>query len=553
MYTKTKVKAMIDTSAYSRRDRTDPIEMVKAIDKVTQKSSNEVKSIDNITNENANRKLVDMVSYADNYNGPHKSNVNTTQKNVIQALETCNEIIDNNTIGNNLSHQPLKSLHQAVVLKPTEEFINKNTQEYQYDIMRKFINNIPVKTRNRHIYIYNGCFFESVTKNRVYQLIVSQFRDIIKSKTSKFLAGVVDYLFYEPDIVMEDKSIRKDIISFKNGILNIRTGEFFNHNPDFITTYAVMANYIGINEPHTPVFDAFLNQITGGDCVLQERILQIIGYCMTPDTGAKKIFLFQGVGDSGKSVLCRLLQKLFSSSAYFPMKAANLKSRFALADLFGRVLCVCNDMPSEPLDIKATSILKELSGNDTVSSDVKYESSIVFDNTAKIIMVSNHDVVAKTSDEAFYNRIVTVPFKYAVSKSAQDPYLIERLTMEFDGIATKAIHAYWRLVKANYVFLGDYKINEVVDTSNINPNLAMNIYNFVKCCFEKQDDAFVFTQTAYEEFVNYYTYCNKLEFSQFFKKFAFEIYGVSSARKREYANSNPKHGIKGLVFKNPLL
>ena len=223
------------------------------------------------------------------------------------------------------------------------------------------------------------------------------------------------------------------------------------------------------------------------------------------------------------------------------------------ADLFGRVLCVCNDMPSEPLDIKATSILKELSGNDTVSSDVKYESSIVFDNTAKIILVSNHSVVAKTSYEAFYNRIVTVPFKYAVSKSAQDPYLIERLTKEFDGIATKAIHAYWRLVKANYVFSGDYKINEIVDTSNINPNLAMNIYNFVKSCFEKKDDSFVFTQTAYETFIKYYTNCNKLEFSQFFKKYAFDIYGVCPARKREYANSNPKHGIKRKKKKNPLL
>ena len=546
MEAKTRIIKTIDTSTYSQRERTGPLEMVKIIDKPTDM----VGCINNTTNDPPKRKPVDMVVYADNYTGQYKFNASENQKKAIQALNFCNKNIDNNAIGSLLPHQPLNSLHQAVSVKQTEQFINKNKQDYQYEIMRKFISSTPVRTRNRHIYIYNGMFYESVTKDRVSQLIVREFRNIIKSKTSKFLGGIVEYLFFEPDIVMEDKFIKKDIISFKNGVLDIKTGKLYNHSPDFITTYGIMANYMEINETHTPIFDAFLNQITGGDLILQERILQIMGYCITPDIGAKKIFLFQGIGDSGKSLLCKLLQKLFSSSAYFPMKAANLKSRFALADLFGRTLAVCNDMPSEPLDIKATSILKELSGNDTVSSDVKYESSIVFENTAKIILVSNHSVVTKTSDKAFYNRIVTVPFKYTVPKSEQNPNLIHQLTAEFDGIATKIINAYFRLVRANYVFSGEYPINEVVDTCDINPNLSMNIYNFVKCYFEKKDDAFVFTQTAYEAFINHYnSYCDKLEFSQFFKKYAFDIYAVSPARRREYANANPKHGIKGLRLK----
>lgn len=102
-------------------------------------------------------------------------NVSEHEKNAIQTLNICNKNIDNNTIGNNLSHQPLTSLHQAVGVKPTEQFINKNTQDYQYEIMRKFISSTPVRTRNRHIYIYNELFYESVTKDRVSQFIVSQF------------------------------------------------------------------------------------------------------------------------------------------------------------------------------------------------------------------------------------------------------------------------------------------------------------------------------------------------------------------------------------------
>jgi len=60
-----------------------------------------------------------------------------------------------------------------------------------------------------------------------------------------------------------------------------------------------------------PVFDKFLHDISGGDPVLEMRIWEVMGYCLTPDLNAKKFFIFQGAHDSGKSLLCNLLSDFF--------------------------------------------------------------------------------------------------------------------------------------------------------------------------------------------------------------------------------------------------
>lgn len=424
----------------------------------------------------------------------------------------------------------------------------EKTEVSQHDIMRNFISFIPIRTRKNKLYSYNGKYYQLTDKTEIKQILLKFYRNFFVKKPISYISGVVDYMLIEPDIVLRDEDIRTDLLSLNNGVLNLITGELYYHNSSFITTYSINADYLFDSNINTPVFDDFLNHITNGDSILAERIWQILGYCLTPDTSAKVIFLFQGVGDSGKSVLTKLLQKLFSRDSIFPFKYSKLKEPFALSDWFGKTLCTCNDMPSSRIDDNAVSTLKELSGNDTISSPEKHKKSIVFDNKAKILLVSNHAIISKTHDKAFYDRLVTVPFAFpATTKNSN---LINELLFERNGIVTKAIRAYWKLVNNSYIFPGNYQHNTVVDLNDsYNNNLSISTYNFVKNYFATDYDSYIFTDDAYEVYSKNNTDVSKYQFAQYFKKYAHEIYGATEARKRKENSLNPIHCVKGIQFK----
>ena len=440
-----------------------------------------------------------------------------------------------------------------ILSKKEGELTEEKKDTTTYDLMRKFIEKNPVFTRKNKFYLFNGTYYELSSANKIKQKMLGGFRDLLCDKIISFIEGAVKFLQIEPQISIEDKDVRDDLIVFNNLVLDINTGSTYYHSPMFNVTYLVNASFMGLNSPNTPVFDNFLYQITGGDAVLITRIWMMIGYILTPDTKAKSIFLLQGVGNSGKSLLVKLLQRLLSEDAFFPFDVDMLSSTFGLGDLFAKALCVCQDMPNRELNSKSVAVLKELSGDDTVSSAVKYEGPIVFDNKAKLVLVSNHAVKPKVNDDAFWDRLVVIPFKYAVDRVKQNKNLMNELLKEKDGIVTKAIMAYWELKKNNYIFPGDYSPNEVIELNgSICESLYLNIYEFIKQHFQEGgQDEYVLTETAHRLFVHNVINCSRSEFSQHYKKCVIDIFpNASEIRKRKNGKGNPIHGVKGIKLKD---
>lgn len=454
--------------------------------------------------------------------------------NYIDELRQNNEYVKIKYASNNLAKYPSSNYinqHNQKIFD--SDLITENvTTINAHSIMRRFISRINVLTCNGRIYIYNGKYYAECCMDDIRCMILKFFREEIKDNSPSFVSSIVDYIKIEPDIRINDSHIRDDVLSFQNGILQLENRKFTAHDPSFITTYSICGNYIPDNVHYTPYWDSYLLQLTGGDVLLIERIYQMIGYILTSDTNGKCIFLLQGIGNSGKSVLTRFLEKLFSQGAYYPIHSDKLKAQFALSELFGRSLCVCQDMPNEALDMKAISILKSISGNDTISSDVKFKSAISFHCRAKIILTTNFGLVSKSRDDAFYSRLVTIPCKYSVPKSQQNPNLINQLFLERDGIITKSMEAYFRLVQNGYMFAGDYAPNTAIEfNENYSNDITMNIYNFIISTFEKDSEGCVFTDDAYELYVSKNPVISRNNFSENFKRICYENFDATDGRR----------------------
>lgn len=438
------------------------------------------------------------------------------------------------------------SMPIAEIARSTSE---QKDEELPYAIMRYFISKVDVIVVREKFYVHSESTYVPTSSADIGRMITGICRDRLKGKSSSFIEGIVNYLLKEPDIYVRESDIPKHLVAFQNCILDIQNRSVLTHSPRYFTLYKVNANYMQSATAYTPVFDAFLESITGGDRDLTERIWQMIGYTLTPDTHAKCFFLLQGVGNSGKSVLANLIQKLFSENAVMQLDIRSFSDKFATSNLVGKAVCSSPDLPSAPLDERTVSKLKQLTGNDPMSSDVKFSDHVKFVCNAKLIFSTNHAILTKSKDDAFFYRICTIPFRYTIARDRQDFDLENKIFKERDGIVTKAIAAYFRLVDNSYIFAGNYNANETISTDiSSDIDYRISLYEFVKNRFRPNEHGTVFIEDAYKAFCAMLGGISISEFSSNFQRFAGEIHGAKKKRKRRFSTANPISCMKGISF-----
>lgn len=420
-----------------------------------------------------------------------------------------------------------------------------------YNIAQDFMRSAPMRVYGESIYFYTGKYYKKMSDAAVKRKIIEVCRvDVGKSGSTKCLADILNFIRYEPNLLWEPENDDPRYISFENGVLNIDTGTLTPHDPIYFTTYHINCRYY-YGGPAASVFETFLHNITGGDDALVQRIYEMIGYILTPDNHAKVLFLLQGCANSGKSVLSALIRRMFDEDAVSDMDIHELSERFAASDLDGKALCISPDLPSEPLDAKSVSKLKQFTGNDIVSADVKYKDRVKFQCKAKFLLATNHPLLTRGSDEAFLKRIVVIPFYYSVPKERQDFHLLERLDAERGAIVSKAIRAYFRLRNQHYRFSGSYRLNAVYNLQQqtaANASVELAIYEYLHASYEAQGGAVVFLEDAYAEFIQRYCGCSIAMpvFSKIMIQYAEETCGARQARKRKNSGANPISCLVGL-------
>lgn len=194
---------------------------------------------------------------------------------------------------------------------------------------------------------------------------------------------------------------------------------------------------------HTPYFDTFLAHTTQGEEALRQLILEVIGVIIT-GYPCKNFFVFEGTPDSGKSQLGRFLKGVLGDTSCFAVnEIGHLGDRWTTGMLPGKLLCVCSDVPDKPLQSKTVATIKQLTGDDPIRGEQKYQSPFVFQNTAKLLFLSNFPLRTSgvTTDSGFMRRQVRVPFCYCVPLEMQIPHLYNHLLEEAGGIIWLSLQA----------------------------------------------------------------------------------------------------------------
>ena len=211
-----------------------------------------------------------------------------------------------------------------------------------------------------------------------------------------------------------------------------------------------------IHFPPTPTADYFFSRVTNSDPMLIQRIYEMIGYLLVPDTHAKSFFLLQGVPNSGKSVLGRFIEGFFPKQCVTALDISRLSGQFLPKSLATSRLNLSMDLPDGLLSKKAVAMLKMLTGDDLVTLEVKYKEARPYRGQCKFLFSINGKLKMYGRDTAFWDRIVCIPFVNSIPKTEWDKYLLLKLDNEREGIMMKALFYYRFLSKRNGKFSGDY-------------------------------------------------------------------------------------------------
>jgi putative DNA primase/helicase len=225
------------------------------------------------------------------------------------------------------------------------------------------------------------------------------------------------------------------LLNTPNGTVDLRSGELRPHRPSDRLTRLAGAGF----DPSAvcPRFEAFLNEVFGGDAELIGFVQRLFGLCLTADVREQFLPIFHGNGANGKSVLVDTVMSVMGDYAdVAPPGLLEDRGRdehpTEIADLMGKRLVVSSE--TEDGTKLKLQLVKRLTGDSVLKGRFMRQDYFSFPRTHKTILVTNNRPQIGEDTEAVWRRIVLVPFLVTIPPEKRDATLGETLRGEAPGI-----------------------------------------------------------------------------------------------------------------------
>lgn len=250
----------------------------------------------------------------------------------------------------------------------------------------------------------------------------------------------------EPGIPVKPEEFDGDkwLLNVSNGTLNLKTMELLPHDRQNYITKIINVNYNTYAE--CPTWEAFLNRIFDGNSNYINFLQKAVGYSLTGSTQEQCIFILHGSGANGKSTFTTTIKELlgeYAQQTYSEtlMQKKNGQGNGASNDLaMLRGARFVSSVETEEGKAFAESLIKQLSGDDVITARFLFKEFFNFRFEGKIFIATNHEPKIKGTDYAIWRRIKKIPFDITIPPEERDPFLLEKLKAEYEGILNWAVN-----------------------------------------------------------------------------------------------------------------
>lgn len=235
----------------------------------------------------------------------------------------------------------------------------------------------------------------------------------VKSQSKPRLDAMIGIAATDTSIAMRPQhfDINPHLMAFPNGTLNLMTGDFEVANKKDYITKRMGCMYDP--DAESGLWEQCLDDWTLGNRSLRDFLQRAVGYSMTGLHREHKLFILLGEGRNGKTTLAETLQHAFGDYSGTLSVQSLLQQRTDrvpndIAALQGLRFVVASE-PGQGRVLDA-SLIKLLTGGDTMSARFLHKEWFDFKPSSKIWMLANHLPIIQGVDRAIWSRMLVVPF-----------------------------------------------------------------------------------------------------------------------------------------------
>ena len=341
----------------------------------------------------------------------------------------------------------------------------KKIDEVQFG--RAFLEQWPLKCVNGTLYTLDGPVEdESEIKQRILENIEEYVTSGLSKKVTNILETIKLLAFSDPF------PIEQDCIHFQNGVYHLPDGSF--QESRLFCQNRLPVRY----DPKAASPDrwlTFLHELLDDADI--PTLQEYLGYCLIPSTKGQKMMLIVGKGGEGKSRIGLVLKRLMGDAASNGSVQKVENNRFARADLERRLLMIDDDMDMNALP-KTNYIKTIVTAEAKLDLERKGVQSYQRDIYARFLCFGNGALTAlHDKSDGFFRRQIVLTTKDRPAGRADDPFLVDKLLREKEGIFLWCLEGLHRLIGDNYQFTVSSKAKENMETVKRSSN---NVIEFLQ-------------------------------------------------------------------------
>jgi putative DNA primase/helicase len=224
------------------------------------------------------------------------------------------------------------------------------------------------------------------------------------------------------------------LLNTSNGTIDLRTGEQREHRREDLITKLAAVEYDP--DAAAPAWTAFLKRVLPGE-ELRRFVQRATGYSATGNTSEQCMFIHHGPGANGKSTFQETVSAALGDYAMrTPTETLLVKRPGGVPNDVARLKGARFVTASETEEGRrlAESLVKDLTGQDTISARFMWAEWFDFKPTHALHLSTNHKPEIRGTDAAIWRRIRLIPWAVTIPPAEQDRELPEKLRAELPGV-----------------------------------------------------------------------------------------------------------------------
>lgn len=317
-------------------------------------------------------------------------------------------------------------------------------------------NNENVVSISNQLHIYQDGIYQ-VGYKAIETAMINQILNLKKTQRRE----VLEYM----ELIADEKAqADARYIAFRNGVLDIVTGQMQPFSPDLVITNQIPWDYNP--EAYSELADDTLNKLACGDQPIRALLEECIGYCFYRRNELGKAFILTGDKSNGKSTFLDCVKAILGDGNISALDLKELGDRFSTSMMFGKLANIGDDIGDDFLQGSQVATFKKVVTGNRIKAERKGQDPFEFNPYVKLLFSANDIPRMKDKTGAVLRRLVIIPFNATFSKDSPDydPFikykLIQQESVEY--LIRVGVEGLKRIIENNE-FTKSEKVAEQID------------------------------------------------------------------------------------------